>query len=58
MMVDMLPYGIDDIVNLLVPELQRRGLFHTEYSHSYLRDSLGLAYRAEPERAEREPVRA
>ncbi|MGE0627051.1 MAG: NtaA/DmoA family FMN-dependent monooxygenase [Hyphomicrobiaceae bacterium] len=42
MMVDMLPEGVDDIVNLLVPELQRRGLFHTEYSHHYLRDMLGL----------------
>ena len=42
MMVDMLPEGIDDIVNLLVPELQRRGLFHKEYSHHYLRDALGL----------------
>jgi FMN-dependent oxidoreductase (nitrilotriacetate monooxygenase family) len=42
MMVDMLPEGIDDIVNLLVPELQRRGLFHKEYSHHYLRDMLGL----------------
>lgn len=42
MMVDMLPEGVDDIVNLLVPELQRRGLFHKEYSHHYLRDMLGL----------------
>ncbi len=42
MMVDMLPEGVDDIVNLLVPELQRRGLFHKEYSHRYLRDMLGL----------------
>ncbi len=42
MMVDILPEGVDDIVNLLVPELQRRGLFHTEYSHRYLRDMLGL----------------
>lgn len=42
MMVDMLPEGVDDIVNLLVPELQRRGLFHTEYDHRHLRDSLGL----------------
>jgi len=42
MMVDVLPEGVDDIVNLLVPELQRRGLFHTEYSHRYLRDMLGL----------------
>jgi FMN-dependent oxidoreductase (nitrilotriacetate monooxygenase family) len=43
MMVDMLPEGVDDIVNLLVPELQRRGLFHKEYSHRYLREMLGLA---------------
>ena len=42
MMVDMLPEGVNDIVDLLVPELQRRGLFHTEYSHRYLRDMLGL----------------
>lgn len=42
MMVDMLPEGVDDIVNLLVPELQRRGLFHKEYSHKHLRDTLGL----------------
>ena len=42
LMVDMLPEGVDDIVNLLVPELQRRGLFHKEYSHRYLRDMLGL----------------
>ena len=46
MMVDMLPEGVDDIVNLLVPELQRRGLFHREYSHRYLRDMLGLEARA------------
>jgi hypothetical protein len=43
MMVDMLPEGVNDIVNLLVSELQRRGLFHKEYSHRYLRDTLGLA---------------
>lgn len=48
MMVDMLPEGVDDIVNLLVPELQRRGLFHKEYSHRYLRDMLGLASSARP----------
>ena len=48
MMVDMLPEGVDDIVNLLVPELQRRGLFHTEYSHRYLRDMLGLGPRTCP----------
>ena len=36
------PGGIDDLVNLLVPELRRRGLFRTEYEGPTLRDNLGL----------------
>lgn len=32
-----------DFVNFVVPELQRRGLFRTEYEGSTLRDRLGLA---------------
>lgn len=36
------PGGVEDIVHLLVPELQRRGLFRTEYDGTTLRDSLGL----------------
>ena len=36
------PGGLADFVNLVVPELQRRGLFRTEYSGSTLRDHLGL----------------
>lgn len=31
-----------DVVNKLVPELQRRGLFHTEYEGKTLRENLGL----------------
>jgi FMN-dependent oxidoreductase (nitrilotriacetate monooxygenase family) len=53
MMVDMLPEGVDDIVNLLVPELQLRGLFHKEYSHRCLRDMLGVeggTSKAKPQR--------
>jgi alkanesulfonate monooxygenase len=38
-----LPGGLDDIVDLLIPELQRRGLFRTEYEGSTLRENLGLA---------------
>jgi FMN-dependent oxidoreductase (nitrilotriacetate monooxygenase family) len=34
---------VDDFVSLVVPELQRRGLFRTEYSGTTLRDHLGLA---------------
>jgi FMN-dependent oxidoreductase (nitrilotriacetate monooxygenase family) len=36
------PRGVDDIVELLVPELQRRGLFRTEYEAHTLRGNLGL----------------
>ena len=36
------PRGIMDIVDLLVPELQRRGLFRTEYEGRTLRENLGL----------------
>ncbi|WP_019536326.1 LLM class flavin-dependent oxidoreductase [Paenibacillus ginsengihumi] len=37
-----LPAGIDDFARLVVPELQRRGLFHTEYAGATLRENLGL----------------
>jgi alkanesulfonate monooxygenase len=37
-----LPGGLDDFVNLVVPELQRRGLVRTEYEGTTLRDNLGL----------------
>src|SRR5262249_11334810 len=37
------PQGLDDVVDLLVPELQRRGLFRTDYEGATLRDNLGLA---------------
>ncbi|MGZ4599689.1 MAG: LLM class flavin-dependent oxidoreductase [Oryzihumus sp.] len=38
-----LPGGLDDFVDLVVPELQRRGLFRTEYTGTTLRDHYGLA---------------
>ena len=37
-----LPAGIDDFVELVVPELQRRGRFRTEYEGATLRGNLGL----------------
>ncbi|MGV3549252.1 LLM class flavin-dependent oxidoreductase [Rhizobium sp.] len=37
-----LPQGLDDVVDRLVPELQRRGLFRTDYAGATLRDHLGL----------------
>jgi FMN-dependent oxidoreductase (nitrilotriacetate monooxygenase family) len=41
-MPPFLPEGLDQFVDLVVPELQRRGLFRTEYSGRTLRDNLGL----------------
>lgn len=41
MMIDMLPEGLHDIVEMLVPELQRRNMFHEDYEHATLRENLG-----------------
>lgn len=38
----LIPTGLDDIVNHLVPELQERGVYPTEYRGSTLRENLGL----------------
>jgi len=37
-----LPHGLRDFADLVIPELQRRGLFRTEYTGRTLRDHLGL----------------
>jgi alkanesulfonate monooxygenase len=37
-----LPGSLNDFVDLVIPELQRRGLFRTEYEGKTLRDNLGL----------------
>ena len=41
-MFPYLPEGLDDFVDRVVPELQRRGLFRREYRGSTLRETLGL----------------
>lgn len=41
-MFPYLPGGLDDFVDKVVPELQRRGLFRREYEGTTLRESLGL----------------
>jgi len=43
-----LPGGLTDFVDLVVPELQRRGLFRTEYTGTTLREHYGLARPANP----------
>jgi alkanesulfonate monooxygenase len=41
-MFPFLPAGLDDFVDKVVPELQRRGIFRTEYEGATLRENLGL----------------
>jgi alkanesulfonate monooxygenase len=38
----VLPTGLDDFCRLVIPELQNRGLFRTEYEGTTLRENLGL----------------
>jgi alkanesulfonate monooxygenase len=42
-MFPYLPGGLDDFVDRVVPELQRRGIFRTDYEGVTLRENLGLA---------------
>jgi FMN-dependent oxidoreductase (nitrilotriacetate monooxygenase family) len=42
LMMPTLPSALEDFTRLVVPELQRRGLFRREYEGRTLRDSLGL----------------
>jgi alkanesulfonate monooxygenase len=41
-----LPGGLEDVVDMVVPELQRRGLYRTAYEGSTLRENLGIPYAA------------
>jgi alkanesulfonate monooxygenase len=42
-MFPTVPAGLDDFVELVIPELQRRGIFRREYAGTTLREHLGLA---------------
>ena len=42
------PAGLDDFVDKVVPELQRRGIFRREYEGATLRENLGSEAAAEP----------
>jgi hypothetical protein len=44
-MPDVLPTGFDDFADQVIPILQRRGLFRTEYEGRTLRDLLDLPAR-------------
>jgi FMN-dependent oxidoreductase (nitrilotriacetate monooxygenase family) len=43
-MPPILPGGLEDFVDLVIPELQRRGLYRTCYEGTTLRENLGLRY--------------
>lgn len=43
LMPPSLPYGIEDFVDLVVPELQRRGRFRTDYEGTTLREHLQMS---------------
>ncbi len=52
-MFPTVPAGLDDFVDQVVPELQRRGVFRRDYEGTTLREHLGLerpANRFFPER--------
>lgn len=51
-----LPQGFEDFTRLVVPELQRRGLFRTEYEGKTFRENLGLHRPANPNTAGK-PIR-
>ncbi|MFN3766912.1 MAG: LLM class flavin-dependent oxidoreductase [Ectopseudomonas guguanensis] len=47
-LVPHLPAGLEDFASQVVPELQRRGLFRTDYQGTTLREHLGLKRPANP----------
>jgi hypothetical protein len=42
-MPPLLPSGLEEFVDQVVPELRRRGLFRHEYTGTTLRDHYGLS---------------
>lgn len=54
-MAPTLPYDLQDFVTLVIPELQRRGLFRRAYQGRTLREHLGLPRPAHPAQLRRTP---
>ena len=57
-MAPTLPYDLQDFVALVIPELQRRGLFRTAYTGRTLREHLGLPRPAHPAQLRRRTLEA
>ncbi|MFB5761384.1 LLM class flavin-dependent oxidoreductase [Paenibacillus medicaginis] len=49
LMPPLLPSGLEDFVSKVVPELQNRGIYRTEYSGNTLREHLGLTGMSAPQ---------
>ena len=47
-MCGYLPDSLDDVIEFVIPELQRRGLFRREYEGNTLRENLGIPLAAIP----------
>ena len=48
-MCGFLPDSLDDVIELVVPELRRRGLFRQEYEGTTLRENLGIPLNLVPQ---------
>lgn len=46
--IDVQTEGLEDVVNHLIPELQKAGRFRTDYTGTTLRDHLGLPAYVDP----------
>ncbi len=53
----VLPQSLKDVASMLIPELQRRGLFRREYAGVTLREHLGLERPAHPAAVARAPAK-
>ncbi|MFC4303215.1 LLM class flavin-dependent oxidoreductase [Cohnella boryungensis] len=56
LMPPLLPEGLDDFVDKVVPELQSRGIYRTEYEGRTLREHLGLTKGAETPGRSAQPI--
>lgn len=50
------PDGLNEFVDLVIPELQKRGIYRTEYEGSTLREHLGLSVPVNPNRKQSQKV--
>ena len=55
-MAPILPGGLTDFIELVLPELRRRNLFRSEYAGTTLREHLGLRRPQHPARAQAQQV--